>query len=435
MNIILDADSYKNSHFAMYPEGTNAMSSYVQARKKNEQIVPFGLQGWIKENLLKPITKQDIDEAETILVSHGLSFNRAMWEKVLTVYGGYLPVTIFAVPEGKVVDSSNPLVTVECYDADCFSIASFIETSMQRAIWYPTTIASQDLYSYNQIQAVYKRDSDATDMIPFSLHSFGSRGVSSRQTAEVGGAAHLIYFKGTDDVVALKYLRDNYNADMPGYSVLASEHSVQCSYGKEGQREYLKRMISLLRPGNIVSAVMDGYDIYREVDVLCEPEFVEAIKNSGGKFVVRPDSGDPFVVLPRILEKLKLAFGFTVNSKGKIVINNVGVLQGDGINRTTMPMLLRAISAYNYAPENVIYGSGGGLLQNVNRDTYSFAQKTSAIRVGDTWIDTVKDPITDSGKKSVGGRQITSLMRKVYDNGDLLVNESFSTIVERANKF
>ena len=432
-SIILDADSYKFSHFALYPEGTNAMYSYVEARLKGVAIVPFGIQMWIKKNLLSPINADQIDEAERIAKLHGVPFNREGWEYIISEYNGYLPITIKGVPEGSIVMSSTPIFSVLCDDPKVFWLASYIETSLQRAIWYPTTIASNDLENYTQLKWLYDKGSDNPAMIDFSLHSFASRGVSSRETAEIGGLSHLIFFKGTDDVVALKAARDYYGCEMAGYSVVATEHSIQCAYGIDGQKQYLDRVLDVYgKPGAIVSVVMDGYDIFREVDLLCTDYFVNRIKQSGCKFVVRPDSGDMFDVVPKILTKLEKAFGVTINNKGKKVLNSVGVIQGDGINHTTLPMLAQKVFDCGFAPENVIYGSGGGLLQQVNRDTFRFAQKTSAIRVGDAWIETVKNPITDPGKKSKGGLLDTADFITYYITGKLCVNDSLDDIRARA---
>ena len=322
---------------------------------------------------------------------------------------------------------------VECTDPVVYWLASSIETSLQRGVWYPTTIASNDYKSYNSLKNVYNTDSDNAVMLDFALHSFGSRGVTSRETAEVGGLAHLIFFKGTDDLVALVAGREYYNCEMAGFSVVATEHSVQCSYGFDNQMSYLNRVLDVYgTDSGIVSVVMDGYDIYREVDLLCSEHFVNRIKQSGCKFVVRPDSGDPFIVIPALLDKLAKAYGTTKNSKGKLVLNNVGIIQGDGINPTTLILLAQKVHSLGYAPECVIYGSGGGLLQKVDRDTYSFAQKTSAIRVGNEWISTVKSPITDGGKKSKGGRLDSDQFITYYENSKLLVDESLDTIRKRA---
>ena len=432
-SIIIDVDSYKFSHSKLLPEGTNAMFSYIEARCKNRQIVPFGLQMWIKKKLLSPITISDIDYAESLITKHGLPFDRAGWEYILTEHDGFLPITIRAIPEGTVVQSGTPIVTVECTDPKVFWLASYIETSLQRAIWYPTTIATNDLEHYTQLSWFYEHGSDNPAMLDFSLHSFGSRGVTSEESASIGGLAHLIYFKGTDDVVALKAAQDYYACDMAGYSVVATEHSIQCSYGSDNQEAYFNRIIDVYgKPGAILSVVMDGYDIMREVDLLCT-KFKDKIIASGAKWVVRPDSGDMFTIVPAILHKLAAAFGFTVNSKGKKVINYVSVIQGDGIDSLTLGMLAQRVFDEGFAPECCIFGSGGGLLQKVNRDMFKFAQKTSAIRIGDTWIDTVKDPVTDPGKKSKGGRLIVPGMVTYYaGKGQLLIDDPLEVIQQRA---
>jgi nicotinamide phosphoribosyltransferase len=51
----------------------------------------------------------------------------------------------------------------------------------------------------------------------------------------------------------------------------------------------------------------------------------------------------------------------------------------------------------------VIFGSGGALLQKVDRDDLKFAQKASSILVDGVWKGIAKDPVTDHGKKSKEG--------------------------------
>lgn len=433
MNMIMNMDSYKMAHGPLYPKGTNAISSYVEARTENDIIVPFGRQKFLKQYLMNPITLADVDEAESLIVPHGLPFDRSALKKIVNVYDGFAPVTIRGVREGTVTKSREVLDVIECEDPDIFWFASALETAYQRAIWFPTTIASNDFINRCAIQRMYDKSSDDHNTVPFALHSFGSRGVECAEAAAIGGLAHLVYFQGTDDLIALKAAKDYYNATDPvGFSVVATEHSVQCAYGNDNQAAYLDAVLDTYgKPGAIVSVVMDGYSIYREVELLCTPYFVDKIKRLGCKFVVRPDSGDPKEIIPWILDRLNEAFGSRLNSKGYIVLNNVGVIQGDGIDQRSLVELMNVVESHNYAAENVIYGSGGGLLQKVNRDTFKFAQKTSAIRIGDRWIDTVKDPITDQGKRSKSGRQGLDL-DVIFENGKLLIDENFETIRKRA---
>ena len=87
-NLILNSDSYKTSHWVQYPSGSEYLSSYIEARKGDYDVVFFGLQAFIKEYLSTPITHQDIDEAEMVIQAHGLTFNRAGWELIVDKHGG-----------------------------------------------------------------------------------------------------------------------------------------------------------------------------------------------------------------------------------------------------------------------------------------------------------------------------------------------------------
>ena len=62
MSIILNTDSYKLSMYTQYPPGTEHVFSYIESRGgEYDRTVFFGLQAFIKEYLLKPITQADID--------------------------------------------------------------------------------------------------------------------------------------------------------------------------------------------------------------------------------------------------------------------------------------------------------------------------------------------------------------------------------------
>jgi nicotinamide phosphoribosyltransferase len=402
-NLILMSDSYKLSHFAAYPKQVAGMFSYIEARTKGDVIVPFGLQMFIKKYLLTPITTADIDEAEAFAKAHGEPFNRAGWEKVVNFHNGFLPITIRAVPEGTKVPSGNAIVTVECTDPDLPWLASYIETALQRAVWYPTTIASNDYKNWRAIRRFALETADDESLVPFTLHDFGGRGVSSSESAEVAGAAHLVYFMGSDTIEGVRAANYYYGSAMSAFSVPATEHSIQCAYGPMGQHEYLESVLdAYAKPGAIVSIVIDGYDTFREAQLLCSLK--DKIVASGARIVFRPDSGDPLDIIPRLLQLQELTFGSKYNSKGYKVINSVGIIQGDGIDYDSMVAILEKVTSLGYSSSNIVFGSGGALLQKVNRDTYKFAMKASAVLVGGKWVGISKDPVTDPGKKSKSGR-------------------------------
>jgi len=404
-SIILNTDSYKVSMFKQYPAGTTGVYSYIESRGgRYDRTVFFGLQAFIKEYLLEPITQSDIDIADEILTAHGEPFNRAGWQYILDKHNGYLPVVIRAVPEGSVVPVRNVLATIENTDPECFWLTTWLETALLRAVWYGTTVATQSWKIKSVILDYLEKTGDPTT-IDFKLHDFGARGVSSMESAGIGGAAHLVNFMGTDTITGVLFAREYYGAGIAGFSIPAMEHSTVTSWGREGEVDAYRNMLNqYAKPGAILAVVSDSYDIYNAASKLWGEELRQQVIDSGATVVIRPDSGDPVEVNRRLVEILGEKFGYTTNSKGFKVLNNVRLIQGDGINELTVRSILGAFMANGWSADNIAFGMGGALLQIVDRDTQKFAMKCSAAEVNGKWIDVVKDPVTDSGKKSKAGR-------------------------------
>ncbi len=202
-NIILSADSYKYSQFNQYPPGTEYVYSYVESRGgRYDETVFFGLQMFVKKYLTRQITQDDIDQAAELMELHGEPFNRPGWQYILEKHNGRLPVRIRALPEGTVIGTKKVLLTIVNTAHECFWLTSFLETAILKAIWYPTTVATNS----REIKKLIKRFlEDTGDLagLDFKLHDFGFRGVSSKESAGIGGAAHLVNFLGTDTVMGL----------------------------------------------------------------------------------------------------------------------------------------------------------------------------------------------------------------------------------------
>jgi nicotinamide phosphoribosyltransferase len=364
----------------------------------------FGLQAFIKEYLLSPITQMDIDIADEILTAHGEPFPRAMWQHILDNHAGYLPVVIRSVPEGSVVPVSNVLATIENTDPQCFALTTWLETALLRAVWYGTTVATQSWSIKQVIKDFLEKTGDPTT-IDFKLHDFGARGVSSMESAGIGGAAHLVNFMGTDTISGVLFAREYYNAGIAGFSIPAAEHSTITSWGRDREVDAYRNMLkNFATPGSILAVVSDSYDIFNAVEKLWGEELRQEVIDSGATVVIRPDSGDPVEVNRRLVEILGEKFGYTINAKGFKVLNHVRLIQGDGINELTVRSILGAFMAMGWSADNIAFGMGGALLQIVDRDTQRFAMKCSAIEIGEgNWINVQKDPITDPGKKSKAG--------------------------------
>jgi nicotinamide phosphoribosyltransferase len=364
----------------------------------------FGLQAFIKEYLLEPITQADIDVADEILTAHGEPFNREAWQYILDKHNGFLPVVIKAVPEGTVVPVKNVLATIENTDPECFWLTTWLETALLRAIWYPTTVATQSKTIKNIIKDYLEKTGDPAG-IDFKLHDFGARGVSSLESAGIGGAAHLVNFMGTDTITGMLYAREYYNAGIAGFSIPAAEHSTITSWGRDNEVDAYRNMLKQFgREGSILAVVSDSYDIFNAASKLWGEELKEEVIKSGATVVIRPDSGDPETVCRKLVQILHNKFGAVKNDKGFFVLNNVRLIQGDGVNEHTIRSILGSFMAYGYSADNIAFGMGGALLQQIDRDTQKFAMKCSSAKINGVWVDVQKDPITDAGKKSKAGR-------------------------------
>lgn len=406
MNLILNTDSYKTSHWKQYPPNTEGVFSYIEARGgEYNYSVMFGLRYFLTEYLSKGIRLYDIEEADQFCTAHGVPFNREGWMYILNEHEGRLPVVIKAVPEGTVVPIGNVMLTIENTDPECYWLTSYLETALLRAVWYGSTVATVSRKCKEVINNWLVKSGDPTGL-PFKLHDFGARGVSSHESAMIGGAAHLVNFMGTDTIEGAQMLMKYYDSDMPGFSIPASEHSTITCWGKDREVEAYANMLTAYKDSPIVACVSDSYDIYNAVENLWGTQLKGEVEDFNGLLVIRPDSGDPVEVNLRLARIIADRFGYTRNDKGYIVFNNVAIIQGDGVDPDLIDKLLGTMVAYGYSADNWAFGMGGALLQRLDRDTQQYAMKCSAMKIEGEWVDVTKSPIDAPEKASKGGRLI-----------------------------
>lgn len=462
-NLLLLADAYKYSHYKLYPSGTTKIYSYLESRGGLfDETVFYGLQYFLKEYLEgQAFTRQDINEAESILngvFGKESVFNRKNFEYILDQYNGYLPVRIRAVPEGSVIPVKNVLMTIENTDPNCFWLTNFLETLLMQ-VWYPTTVATLSREIKKLVDQYFEltADAGAKSAIDFVLTDFGFRGVSSVESAGLGGSAHLINFMGSDTVYASAFAQKYYGAKkVYGMSVPATEHSIMTLLGAQGERETFNHVLKAY-PDGILACVSDSYNIFNAVENLWGGDFKDEILKRNGTLVIRPDSGDPVQTLLKVFEILFDKFGFTINTKGyRVLPSQVRVIQGDGIELESIKSIYKALTDKGISSENLVLGMGGALLQKVNRDTKKFALKCSYAEVDGRGIEVQKSPVemdesgqlTQSFKASKAGRlKLTQtdegiktvnesaygedLLKTVFENGEIKITNTFEDIRER----
>lgn len=408
-NIILATDSYKLNHWHQYPEGTEAVYSYFESRPGADHDLTtfFGLQYVIQRYLTgRVVGISDVKAAAQLAEVHFGNadlFNREGWEHIVFDHDGYLPLRIKAVAEGTRVPVSNVMMTVENTCPKCFWLTNAVE-SLLTHVWAPSTVATISGNTIGLIKGYVEETGGDVDMTAFQLHDFGYRGASSHESAAIGGAGHLIRAKGTDTLPAIELLSQYYGASLDeiAFSVPATEHSVMTSLGERGEMDLVARLLENY-PTGILSVVGDSYDIYRFTEEI-GTRFKKQIMERDGKFVIRPDSGDPVETVIKVSQVIWAHFHGTTNEKGFNVFDpHIGILWGDGLEPATIEEILEATTAAGFCASNYVFGMGGGLLQKINRDMQRFAFKCSAQKRGGKWIDIRKNPL-DASKASKAGR-------------------------------
>jgi nicotinamide phosphoribosyltransferase len=457
-NLILTTDSYKPSHYLQYPPGMTGLFSYFESRGgAYDQTVFFGMQAILDEYLKDPICIHDVIEARDFLKAHGEPFNEAGWMHICEKHNGYMPVRIRAADEGAVIPTHNVLFTVESTCPECAWVTNYLETLLVR-MWYPITVATLSWHAKKSIMEILlKTSDDPNSEINFKLHDFGARGVSSGESAAIGGAAHLVNFMGSDTLEGVLLMNRVYNeGQMSAFSIPASEHSTITTWGREREGLAYKNMLDqFAKPGALLACVSDSYNLWDAIDSLWGAALRKQVIDSGATLVIRPDSGTPHEVVLETLKRLDARFGSKVNTKGYKVLNHVRVIQGDGINPRSITEILATAAKAGYSATNIAFGMGGGLLQHCDRDTLRFAFKASSAHFNDKgWVGVNKDPFTDPGKASKAGRQMLfwddgkyttgvdtdgwkdkkiAALTTVYEDGKRYNRQNLTTIRTRAN--
>lgn len=480
-------DFYKISHRSMYPVGTETVYSTWTPRtsriKGVDNVVNFGTQAFIKEYLMDVFQEHFFSrpKAEVIaeysrLIKATLGEANPETKHLEELHDlGYLPLSIKALPEGSIVPTRVPTMTIQNTDPRFFWLTNFIESLASCELWQPSTSATLAV-EYKRMMDDYaiKTNPEGAWFTIFQGHDFSMRGMSSLRSAILSGMGHLAAgFAGTDTIPAITGAEYYYNAnvekELVGTSVPATEHSIQCAYGDD--RAYLKRMLSEVHPSGIVSIVSDGYDFWDVVTNVVPSLKAEIMARKGGpngdKVVIRPDSGDPVLIVcgdpdaevgspeyKGAVECLYETFGGTLSSTGfKVLDSHIGLIYGDAITLKRADEIMSRLAGKGFASTNVVFGIGSYTYQYNTRDTFGYALKSTLCVIDGEEKQIFKNPKTDDGtKKSQKGRVVVlregnnyvvrdglglndvvkgDQLREIFRDGKLLVDDNFSTVRER----
>lgn len=446
-------DGYKLGHRNQYPAGTEYVYANLTPRSSgyypeaSEGVVVFGIQYFIKRYLIEEFNNSFFTKPKEEVVAR---FQR----RIDTFLGednivgtkhieelhdlGYLPIHIKALPEGTLCPIKVPVLTIINTDPRFFWLVNYLETLMSCTLWLPMTSATTSRLFKKQLYAHAEKTGFKDDFLGFTCHDFSMRGMSGVEASILSGMGHLTSFVGSETIPAIDALETYYNADadleLLAATIPATEHSVMCASGKEDEISTYKRLLTETYPKGFVSIVSDTWDYWKVIT-----EYLVSLKEEilarDGRFVVRPDSGDPVDIicgvtanstlhlsLPKDAPEIKGTyellweiFGGTINEKGYKVLNpKIGIIYGDSINLERQLEIYKRLEAKGFAATNLVLGIGSYTYQLKSRDSLGFAVKSTWCQVNGEGIEIFKDPKTDGGiKKSLKGL----IMVSTYGDG------------------
>lgn len=475
--MMLATDGYKLGHGPMYRKGTTRVGSNLTPRTDkiyarnatafyDGKLVWVGGQGAVQElheNWERTFFSQPqgkvMDEYAEFLQGY-LGRDLPTVDQMCDLHElGYLPLEFRSLPEGSLVPMGIPVLTITNTLDDFFWLVNYHETPLSTSTWKTATNATI-AREYSKICEHYLKITGCYDAFTLSVmcHDFSMRGMSGIEDAARSGIGHLTQFVGTDTLPAITYARGYYDATgMIGISVPATEHAVTSNNilsilaeMEAGEYEYLSNeqedialkmhkageeprliaevmfvydLITRIVPNGIVSNVSDTYDFWgmltrgypylKEVIMRRDPLGLQP-----GKVVVRPDSGDPVLVIcgdksapvdsPEYKGAIQIlweTFGGTITETGhKLLDSHIGLIYGDSITTKRAEEILRRLAEQGYAAANVVFGVGSFTYQCNTRDTFGFAVKATNSVINGQDVAIYKDPKTDSKKKSAKGR-------------------------------
>ena len=471
-------DAYKIDHRRMYPAGTTGIYSNFTARGSRvdgvDGVVFFGLQAFLERVLGDMFDDWFAQDEDAVVAAYERRTNGVLGPNAVGTDHirdlhrlGYLPLRFRALPEGTEVPLRVPMFTVENTHPEFFWLTNYIETVLSAEIWLPCTTATLALRVRRLLDDWAHRTASAPEFVDWQGHDFSFRGMSSLESAAASGAGHLLAFAGTDSMVALDWVEAYYpvaDGTVLGGSVPATEHSVMCVGGLDGEVATFERLLDLY-PAGVVSVVSDTWDLW---EVLTDylPRLRDKVLARDGKLVIRPDSGDPVDILcgdpaapegsparAGVIQLLWDAFGGQTNAKGFRELDpHIGAIYGDSITFDRADDICRRLANNGFASTNVVLGIGSFSYQYNTRDTFGFAMKATWAEVDGEGRDLFKDPVTDDGvKKSARGRlavvqgdeglelveqatpaqEDASLLETVWEDGEFVRHHTWNDVVER----
>jgi nicotinamide phosphoribosyltransferase len=353
----------------------------------DDRILFIGLQRILEKLFYEPITHEEIDETKQFLSTFKATmtgfaeyeFPEEMWRKVVNEYNGRPPIIIKAMPEGSVVYPNEPIVQITC-DVDGMGVlAAWFESKLLQ-VWAASERVTQNEHWLKKLKGMVRtvdptlNDDTTTFLASLMLTDFGDRAGITLEESEELGMVHLYTFGGTDTCSGAYQAWKNAGEVTIGSSVNALAHRNVQAYTFEG--DCYESIYNSCGNNEIISMVADCYDYEYAIENHLLPLAIRSRDEDNGKIVVgRPDSGNPLKQVLwtcRLAEKNGLVDYVEIAGKTWKFATTFKFIEGDGMDFKTMWNIIQALMDEGFAPYGWgLFGSGGGLRNNLKRDNLS----------------------------------------------------------------
>ena len=497
LETILLTDGYKLDHRRQYPKGTEYVYATFIPRTNQwypeayEGSVVFGIQYFIKKYLIEEFNANFFNlPLQDILNAYDRRIRTFLGQDAFDAIGhehieklhklGYLPIKIKALAEGTLCPLGVPVLSIINTHPDFFWLPNYLETLLSTTLWLPMTSATTARLSKKALVEHAVKTGFDKDNLGFLCHDFSMRGMAGVESAIMSGMAHLTSWNGSETLPAIAALEEYYYADaeqeLLAATVPATEHSVMEAGSKESELDTYKRLLTQVYPKGFVSIVSDTWDYWNVVTNYL-PKLKDIIMSRDGRFVIRPDSGDPVDIICGVdpkdcinlgdqniyyikgyskmngidqeitynklrrdesfknkciitetefkgtYEILWDIFGGTINEKGyKVLDTHIGMIYGDAIILDRQKEIYRRLENKGFAATNIVLGYGSySYIGKVSRDSLSWAVKSSWCQINGEGKVIFKEPKTASWKKSLKG-----LCRVLYKDDKYIVEDQIT---------
>jgi len=402
-----DKAQEKSSYYATFRRELFKINPDLYVKGDNRMVF-YGLGRILEKLFYDPVTHQEIDDAKAFLetakvTATGLTkynFPEELWRTVVDDYNGRPPIRIMAMPEGSVVYPNEPVmqVTSTAHGRKMGELAAWFESKLLQ-VWATSERATQDRHWLNYLIEMVKEIDpnneqfllDASSM----LTDFGDRAGACMMESDEIPLGGLLSFMGSDTFSAgYQAWNESGRKEPTAISVLALAHRNVQAYEKE--EDCYRALYDAMEDNEIGSFVADCYDYYNAVENHLLKLALESKKTGNGKVVtVRPDSGDP---VEQVIWTCRLAVKNGLYTERAITDKHgmkrhwkfgtfLKFIEGDGMDFKTMKDIMKALMSEGFAPYGWgLFGSGGGLRNNLKRDNLSAKYAINAVGDDNTGV-------------------------------------------------